>query len=326
MQSKSVVLLAATFAVSVALSACSGSQSTSTTEESASPMESGASPSVMASGAMTSPTSSAITAMGGSASPAAAGTPVTYSDLSGVAGQQQITDLASLGVFGMPSGTFNPNGTITRGDFVKWLVLANNAIFANEPDKIIRPSQATTSSYPDVATSSPNFAYIQGMYDSGFAVGFPDKTFKPADLLTREQMIAIKENVDRGGVDKYYVSFSDTTLPNWKDKDLINKLFRGAIAEDYSLDRQATRQGEANLVIDNVGRTFGAIAMLRPQQPVTRAQAALILWKIGAHSDKILSPQPSDMPRSAADALAPATTASASPAALAPPAATASPT
>ncbi len=240
-------------------------------------------------------------------SPGAAGTPVTYTDLSGVFGQQQITDLASLGVFGTPTGTFNPNGTITRADFVKWLVLANNAIFANLPDKQIRPSQGTTSAYPDVRTSNPGFSYIQGMYDAGFAVGFPDKTFKPDELLTREQMIAIKENVDRGGVDKYYVNYWETTTPNWKDNEQINKLFRGAIAEDYSKDRQAIQQGHPNLVIDNVPRTFGALAMFRPQQTVTRAQAALVLWKIGAHNDHVLNAQPDDVPRSAADALAPAT-------------------
>ncbi|MBV8147500.1 MAG: S-layer homology domain-containing protein [Candidatus Eremiobacteraeota bacterium] len=289
-----VALFAATFAASTLVSACTSSQST-TTEQSASPTGSAAA------------AVSVVASTGASASPGAAGTPVSYTDLVGVPGAEMMTNVASLGVFGMPTGTFNPSGTITRGDFVKWLVLANNAIFASEPDKVIRPSQSTTSSYPDVTTTDPNFSYIQGMYDAGFAVGFPDKTFKPSDLLTREQMIAIKESIDRGGVVKYYVNFSDSLLPNWKDKAQINKLFRGAIAEDYSKDRDAMKQGRADLVIDNVPRVFGGLAMLRPQQPVTRAQAALVVWKIGAHSDKVLNALPSDVPRSAADALASAT-------------------
>ncbi|MBV8116766.1 MAG: S-layer homology domain-containing protein [Candidatus Eremiobacteraeota bacterium] len=168
---------------------------------------------------------------------------------------------------------------------------------------MIRPSQSTSSSYPDVATSHPDFSYIQGMYDAGFSVGFPDKTFKPDANLTHEQMIAIKESVDRGGVDKYYVTYWASTTPNWKDKDQINKIFQGAVAEDSGLDRSVVSQWNLPAyVIGNVGRAFGAIAMFRPQQPVTRAEAALVLWKIGPHNDHH---GPDDAPRSAADALAP---------------------
>ncbi len=75
--------------------------------------------------------------------------------------------------------------------------------------------------------------------------------FQPEALLTHEQMIAIKESVDRGGVQSY------------------------------------------------------AIAMFRPQEPVSRAQAALVLWKMGAHTDHIANPTPDEAPRSAADALTP---------------------
>lgn len=247
-----------------------------------------------------------------SASPSASGSSpaasasvyaVAYTDLNGTFGAAQIQDLAKLGVFGPPTGAFNPTATITRGDFARWLVNANNAIWANDPDRIIRPSQSATSSYPDVPTSHPDFTYIQGLYDAGFSVGFPDKTFKPDANLTHEQMIAIKEAVDRGGLDKYYVSYWSSTMPDWKDKAQINAIFRGPIAEDSGLDRSVVSQWNLpNFVIGNVGRAFGAIAMFRPQDPVTRAQAALVLWKMGPHNDHHGT---GDAPRSAADALAP---------------------
>jgi S-layer homology domain len=293
--------LAALFAACCVLSACARSNNSNA--------EASASPEMSAPMETASPSISATASMNAETSPAAnAGTPVTYTDLSGTPGEKEITELAALGVFGTPSGAFNPAGTVTRADFVKWLVLANNAIFATMPGKQIRPSQATTSSYPDVPTSHPDFSYIQGIYDAGFAAGFPDKTFKPDALLTHEQMIAIKESVDRGGVQQYYVANWDSTMPNWKDKQQVNKLFRGAIAEDSGLDRAAVvNWSHPNLVIDNVPRTFGAIAMFRPQDPVTRSQAALILWKMGPHTDKVANPTPDDVPRSAADALAPAT-------------------
>jgi hypothetical protein len=294
------VASATLFAVCIATSACTRSENSSSNAEASGSPEVSASasaPAVAESAAVTAPSVALTT-------PA---TTVAYTDISGTFGEKQITDLAALGVFGTPTGSFNPNGTITRSEFVKWLVQANNAIYASMPDKMIRPSQSTTSAYPDVATSQPDFPYIQGMYDAGFAIGFPDKMFKPDAQLTREQMIAIKESVDRGGVDKYYVSFWESTTPDWKDKQQINKQFRGAVAEDSGLDRYAIAQAQPLLVIGNVSRAFGAIAMLRPQQPVTRAEAALILWKIGAHTDRVLNAKPADLPRSASDALTPPT-------------------
>ena len=290
--------VAALFAACLFLCACTRSEN-SNAQATASPglTPAGASP-VASASATTNPEVAPV---------ATGGTPVTYNDISGTFGQKEITDLAALGVFGTPSGKFDPAGTITRAEFARWLVLANNAIWQNDPDKLIHPSESTTSAFPDVWASNPDFVYIQGLYDAGFTVGFPDKTFKPDSQLTREQMIAIKESVDRGGVDKYYVSFWDTATPDWKDKQQINKQFRGAIAEDSGLDRQAVAQHLPNLVIGNVPRTFGAIAMLRPQQPVTRAEAALILWNMGAHTDKVLNAQPGDVPLSAADALIPPT-------------------
>ncbi|MBV8066856.1 MAG: S-layer homology domain-containing protein [Candidatus Eremiobacteraeota bacterium] len=294
-------ILAVLFAAAIA-AGCTRS-STTTAQSSATPQATESAPESTASA-----TTSAATTNPQATPAANAGTPVNYTDIAGTPDEKYITELAALGVFGTPNGSFNPNGTITRGDFVKWLVLANNAIFASTPGKQIQPSQSSTSSYPDVAGSHPDFAYIQGMYDAGFAVGFPDKTFKPDALLTHEQMIAIKESVDRGGLQQYYVTNWDSTMPDWKDKGQINKLFRGPVAEDSGLDRVAvTNWNHPNLVIDNVPRTFGAIAMFRPAQTVTRAQAAAVIWKIGPHNDHVSNPTQDDVPRSAADALAPPT-------------------
>ena len=248
---------------------------------------------------------STASSTGPQASASAAGASVTFTDIADTPAEKYVKGLAALGVFGTRGGPFNPGGTITRGDFVKWLVLANNAIFANTPGKQIHLSQSTSSAYPDVAPSHPDFQYIQGVYDAGFVVGFPDKTFKPDALLTHEQMIAIKESIDRGGVQEYYVINWDSTMPNWKDKDQINKIFRGAIAEDSRLDKSAVSNwNQPGMVIDNVPRTFGAIAMFRPQDTVTRGQAAAVLWKVGPHNDDITNPTPDNLPRSAADALA----------------------
>ena len=223
---------------------------------------------------------------------------VAYDDLTGIEGAQQIAQLAQLGVFGTTSGHFNPAQQIARGEFVKWMVLANNAIWANDPDKQIRTAApGERAAFPDVPATHPDYAYVQGVFDSGFTIGFNDKSFHPDSNLTREQMISIKESLDRGGVDNYYVEFWDSVMPNWKDRAQIAPQFRGAITEDSGFDKKYPDNA-----VGNIGRTFGAIAMFRPKMEATRAQAALILWKIGPHND---SWQEKGKPRSAADALSP---------------------
>jgi hypothetical protein len=246
------------------------------------------------------------TSSSSSATPAASGSAAgQFTDLTDVNGAVQIQQLAQLGVFEQNSGDFIPNNPITRGEFVRWLVNANNAIWASDPSKVINPSQAAVSSYPDVSTSHIDFPYIQGMYDAGFSIGFEDKTFRPDDPLTREQMIAIKENLDRGGVDPQYATSWEQAMPQWPDRDSIDPQFRGAIAEDSAFDLL-----NPTVAVENIERTWGPLGMFRPKAVVTRAEAALCIWKIGAHNTQT---DDADAPRSAADALAQAVQPSPSP-------------
>jgi hypothetical protein len=233
---------------------------------------------------------------GASPAPSANGmsTP-SYTDMDNVSGSIEIGQLAQLGVFESTSGAFSPNDPITRGEFARWLVMANNALWANDPSKQIPLSHASVSAYPDVATTHPDYPYIQGLYDAGFALGFEDKTFRPDDTLTREQMIAMKENVDRGGVEDYYVAHWDSGISYWTDRMQIDPPYRGAIAEDSGFDLQ-----NPNFGIENVGRTWGALTLFQPTATVTRRDAAMCLWRIGAHTDKT---DPADVPRTAEDAL-----------------------
>lgn len=239
---------------------------------------------------------------------------VGFTDVNGVQGQKEIVQLAQLGVLDATSGPFHPGDTIKRRDFARWMFKANNAVWADQPGRQIHAADSTTrSSFSDLASTDPDFRYVQGLSDAGIAVGFPDKTFKADQPLTREQMIAIKSGLDRGGLHKSYAtdeSYARYNLPPWKDKDKVSKTYVGAIATDIEDDPKSA--GSAK--IDNIGRTFGAIAMFRPQQPVTRAQAAVVLNVIGAHAE---STSYADAPRSVAQALsatpAPSASASASP-------------
>jgi hypothetical protein len=55
-------------------------------------------------------------------------------------------------------------------------------------------------------------------------------------------------------------------LSQFGDAKTVNKRYTGAIHEDFSVR-----------TTHNIGRVYGNIKMLRPQKPVTRAEAAIAL-------------------------------------------------
>lgn len=200
----------------------------------------------------------------------------TFTDIAGINGEKEIATLAQLGVVDPPSGTFDPGAPIKRREFIRWLVKANNVLWSDTPAKQLKLADKTeSSSFPDVSSADSDFPYIQGMQDAGYSVGFPDKTFRPDQALTREQMFAIKNVFDRGSVDPGLAKGIDyarnAAMPPWKDKERISKTYVAAIA---------TGAGGGN---DSFGRVYGASSVFRPQAPVTRAQAAVLVSVVGDH-------------------------------------------
>ncbi len=220
----------------------------------------------------TSPTPSATPAATQSPTPATTGSlvQVSFDDIKGVFGEKEITQLAQLGVFDTTSGKFNPQQPITRAEFVRWLVRANNAIFASDRTKQVRYSEGGEATFSDVPPTHPDFRYIQGMTNAGFTVGYDQKTFQPNQPLTREQMVAIKVGLDKGGLDitkADYYQIQDTWL--WTDYKQVSEKYVTAMLS------------ESNNTSENIKRTFGAIKTFKPQAPVSRAEAAVCMWQIG---------------------------------------------
>lgn len=189
----------------------------------------------------------------------------TYADIAGVFGEKSVKDLAKIGVLDASTGSFNPNQPITRGEFVAWLVKTNNLICPAE--RQIRLASASTSpSFKDLTPDNPYYNYIQGMADAGWSVGYPDKTFKPTKVLSREEMIAIKTPLDHGG--KGYDGYET----HWNDGDKIQETFRPAMSDEYF--------GKPNWT-----RIFGDTKSCNPQKAISRAEAAVCVSQIGWHSN-----------------------------------------
>ncbi len=89
-------------------------------------------------------------------------------------------------------------------------------------------------------------------------------------------MFAIKNVFDRGTVDAGLAKGVDyarnTAMAPWKDKALVTKTYVPGIA---------TGDGGGQTSFSLV---FGSAALLRPQLPVTRAQAVVVMSVIGDHA------------------------------------------
>ena len=203
------------------------------------------------------------------ATPAAAATTITFKDIAGTEGEQDIKDLAALGVLSTAGGKFNPSQPVSRAQYVCWLVAANNAYFAADPKNTIRlVEQSSAATFADVPASSPAFKWIQGLANAGYVIGVDSNHFAPDQALTREQMIAIKAQLDEGASIESNEG-ARMFLP-FGDKDQIDKGYLGPISEDTSVR-----------TTNNIARVWGQIKTLNPKNAVTRAEAAVSLSKIG---------------------------------------------
>ena len=217
--------------------------------------------------------------------PITSSSPKEVSDLDEVPQQfrQYVKDLAALGVLIKEKDKqFQPNEIITRRDYARWLVAANNQLYANSPGKQIRlASNNAQSAFNDINKTDPDFAIIQGLAEAGLipSVLTADSTallFRPDAPLTRENLILWKVPLDnRGGLPTASI---DAVKQTWGFQDTAKidpKVLRSLYA-DFQNGEQA-----------NVRRVFGYTTLFQPKKPVTRAEAAAALWYFGYQGDGI---------------------------------------
>ncbi len=226
------------------------------------------------------------TAPAGSPSPVATGaiaTPQQFSDLTQAPAELQpyLADLAQLGVLNVSSGQeFKPNQVITRREFARWLVAANNRLYATRPGNQIRLAVATDQpAFQDVPRSDADFAAIQGLATAGIipsplSGNSTTVTFRPNAPLTREDLILWKTPLDtRQALPNATL---DAVQQTWgfQDTPRIDPKALRAVLADYQ-----------NSDLANIRRAFGYTTLFQPKKPVTRAEAAAVLWYFGTQGD-----------------------------------------
>jgi len=210
--------------------------------------------------------------------------PQRFADLSQAPADLQpyIADLAELGVLQLTpaAAEFKPNQIITRREFARWLMAANNEIFANQPANKIRlaaPSESPT--FQDVPSSDPDFAAIQGLASTGI-VPSPLSgnstvvTFRPDAPLTREDLILWKTPLDlRRSLPNATLEAVQQTW-GFQDAASIDPRAQRAVLADFQ-----------NADLSNIRRAFGYTTLFQPKKPVTRAEAAAVLWFFGTQGN-----------------------------------------
>ena len=228
-----------------------------------------------------------------------------FSDLSKAPPElrQYIQDLTALGVLSVDSNAaknnntttnqFQPGKIITRREYARWLVAANNAIFANNPAKQIRLAPPSVqSAFSDVSKTDPDFPAVQGLAEAGI-IPSPlsgDSTavlFRPDAPLTREQLILWKLPLDtRQALPSANL---DTVKQTWgfQDAAKIDPQVLRTVLADF-------QNGEKS----NIRRVFGYTTLFQPKKPVTRAEAAAALWYFGTQGDGVSAQEALKLKRS----------------------------
>ncbi len=204
--------------------------------------------------------------------------------------QQYIKDLTALGVLPLQANTtksntdsnqFEPSKNITRREYARWLVAANNAMYANNPAKQIRLASETQAAFSDVPKTNPDFGVIQGLAEAGLIPSSlsGDSTevlFRPDASLTREQLILWKLPLDTRQA--LPTANLDAVKQTWGFQDVgkIEPKALRAVLADFQNGEQS-----------NIRRVFGYTTLFQPKKTVTRAEAAAALWYFGTQGDGV---------------------------------------
>ncbi|MDY3617712.1 S-layer homology domain-containing protein [Agathobaculum sp.] len=150
---------------------------------------------------------------------------------------------------GYPDGTFRPQAGITRGEV--------SAVIART---ILPEFPADGSEVPSYSDLSGHWAskYIGYLESLGVVTGYPDGSFKPDQTITRSEFVAIVIRVD--GLVNGTNSFTDVNDSNWATKYIISAVEKAYVS----------------------GYPDGTF---RPEQPITRTEAAKIMNAVLGWSD-----------------------------------------
>ncbi|MEH2001174.1 MAG: family 10 glycosylhydrolase [Nostoc sp.] len=177
-----------------------------------------------------------------------------FSDIQNHWARLFITALAQRGIVsGLPNGTYRPDNSLTRAEFA--------AIIANAFGTVSKKRQYVP--FVDVSTNYWAAAAIQAAYEKGFISGFPDKSFRSANRITR--------------VEVFVSLVAGLEIATKVKPDLLSQLpqiYQDSIQiPGYGINHVAIAT-RAGLVV-----SFPNVKLLNPNLAATRADVAVIIYQ-----------------------------------------------
>ncbi len=172
-------------------------------------------------------------------------------------------------ISGFPDGTYRPNQPVTRAEFAALIQKA----FSNQN----RVRQLSAGGFSDVPANYWAAAAIQNAYETGFLAGYPGNVFRPNQEIPRVQgIVALSSGLGLTGGD------TSTLTTYYNDASAIPEYAVGSVAA-------AT---VSNLVVN-----YPDVKQLNPQQSLTRAEAAALLYQALVKQGRV-QPIASNLPAS----------------------------
>lgn len=173
--------------------------------------------------------------------------------------QTEIASVVSDSVMSLNNGNFYPENKISRVEFVQALL----KVLGNDQLEI-----KSNYRFSDVAKSSADYAPVARSQQLGLVYGYPDGSFKPAGHILRDEAQSVISHITIDGtVDSNIVSkYSDASkVPNWAKKVYAKTL-------SYGIYVNHPNENE-----------------LRPTEDLTRAEAAVLLYRLRQRLDLVKS-------------------------------------
>jgi hypothetical protein len=188
---------------------------------------------------------------------------VNYVDIAGHWAEEDIKDMGGRTIIDETNGNaFNPDTSITRGDFIKTIVRALGL-----------KTESGEEIFGDVTASDYYYEYIQVAYDYGLVNGYEDGSCQLENNITREEAMAIinramaitglSTDLDETAIEDFQSLYSDVALiSNWALSSVVDCINTGIVQ----------------------GNTNGTIA---PQSNITNAEAVVMIRRLLVESGLI---------------------------------------
>lgn len=177
-----------------------------------------------------------------------------FSDVQGHWAEGYIYNAQTAGlIIGYPDGTFQPDKTISRAEFI--------TILAKESGESIDESTITAQEFPDVPKDHWARLYILWGRENDILSGYEDGTFRPDRIVSRQEMASLLYRYIKNYHHKELIV--NTAAITFVDDNQIGTWAKEAV---YAMQRSGIITGKGNLIFD-------------PQSGATRAETTVMMSK-----------------------------------------------